>query len=53
VAKEAVPVERVRMGKEKVTDEVTVSEDVRKEQIDADGVYPEGQTSKTDERARK
>ncbi len=41
VAKEAVPVERVRMGKEAVTEEVTVSEEVRKEQIDADGVYPD------------
>ena len=41
VAKEAVPVERVRMGKEAVTEDVTVSEEVRKEQIDADGVYPD------------
>jgi hypothetical protein len=24
-----------------VTDEVTVSEEVRKEQVDADGVYPQ------------
>jgi uncharacterized protein (TIGR02271 family) len=44
VAKEAVPVERVRLGKEQVTDEVTVSEDVRKEQIDADGVDTDGRT---------
>jgi uncharacterized protein (TIGR02271 family) len=36
VAKEAVPVERVRLGKETVTDQETVSEDVRKEQIDTD-----------------
>ncbi len=36
VDKEAVPVERVRMGKETVRDDETVSEDVRKEQIDAD-----------------
>jgi uncharacterized protein (TIGR02271 family) len=48
VAKEAVPVERVRMGKEAVTDEVTVSEEVRKEQIEADGVYPEGAPGTTD-----
>ncbi len=41
VAKEAVPVERVRLGTETVTDEVTVSEEVRKEQIDEDGVYPQ------------
>ncbi len=38
VAKEAVPVERVKLGKEQVTEDVTVSEEVRKEQIDADGV---------------
>ena len=36
VEKEAVPVERVRLGKETVTDQETVSEDVRKEQIDTD-----------------
>lgn len=37
VEKEAVPVERVRLDKETVTDHATVSEDVRKEQIDMDG----------------
>src|SRR3954467_3753480 len=37
VAKEAVPVERVRMDTETVTDEAQVSEEVRKEQIDVDG----------------
>ena len=45
VQKEAVPVERVRLDKETVTDQVQVSEDVRKEQIDVDGaddVYPAG-----------
>jgi uncharacterized protein (TIGR02271 family) len=36
VEKEAVPVERVRLGTETVTDQATVSEDVRKEQIDTD-----------------
>jgi len=36
VAKETVPVERVRLDKETVTDQATVSEDVRKEQIDTD-----------------
>jgi len=36
VEKEAVPVERVRLGAETVTDQETVSEDVRKEQIDTD-----------------
>jgi len=45
VAKEAVPVERVRLDKETVTDQVQVTEDVRKEQIEVDGaddVYPAG-----------
>ena len=52
VAKEAVPVERVRLGKEAVTEEVTVSEEVRKEQIEADGVYPQdgATTSQTADR---
>ena len=36
VEKKAVPVERVRLGSETVTDHETVSEDVRKEQIDTD-----------------
>jgi uncharacterized protein (TIGR02271 family) len=36
VEKEAVPVERVRLDKETVTEERQVSEDVRKEQIDVD-----------------
>jgi len=36
VNKETVPVERVRLGTETVTDEQTVTEEVRKEQIDAD-----------------
>ena len=38
VEKETVPVERVRLDKDVVTDEVTVDEDVRREQIDADGI---------------
>jgi uncharacterized protein (TIGR02271 family) len=37
VQKEAVPVERVRLDKETVTDTETVSEEVRKEQIEVDG----------------
>lgn len=37
VEKEAVPVERVRLGKETVTDDATVNEEVRKENIDTDG----------------
>jgi uncharacterized protein (TIGR02271 family) len=36
VEKEAVPVERVRLDTETVTDEVTVSDEVRKERIDTD-----------------
>jgi uncharacterized protein (TIGR02271 family) len=38
VAKEAVPVERVRLDTETVTEQETVTESVRKEQIDTDGV---------------
>jgi uncharacterized protein (TIGR02271 family) len=38
VEKEAVPVERVRLDKQTVTDHETVTEGVRKEQIDLDGV---------------
>jgi len=38
--KRAVPKERVRMDKQTVTDEQTVSEEVRKEQIEADGDSP-------------
>jgi uncharacterized protein (TIGR02271 family) len=37
VEKEAVPVERVRLDTETVTDEVTVDEEVRKEHIETDG----------------
>lgn len=37
IEKEAVPVERVRLDKETVTDEHTVTEEVRKEEIDLDG----------------
>jgi uncharacterized protein (TIGR02271 family) len=36
VQKDAVPVERVRLDTETVADEVTVNEEVRKEQIDTD-----------------
>jgi len=42
VQKETVPVERVRLDTETVTEQAQVTEDVRKEQIDVDGVYPEG-----------
>jgi len=37
VAKQAVPVERVRLGKEQVTEQETVTEQVRQEHIEADG----------------
>ncbi len=43
VQKEAVPVERVRLDTQTVTEQVQVTEDVRKEQIElegADAVYP-------------
>ncbi|MGY1594694.1 DUF2382 domain-containing protein [Geodermatophilus sp. SYSU D00708] len=42
VEKEAVPVERVRLDKETVTDTETVSADVRKEQIDFDDAQGTG-----------
>ncbi|MGZ4567373.1 MAG: DUF2382 domain-containing protein [Blastococcus sp.] len=38
VDKEAVPVERVRLGKHTVTEQAQVDETVRKEQVDVDGV---------------
>jgi uncharacterized protein (TIGR02271 family) len=38
VAKEAVPVERVRLDKETVTEQAQVSEELRKEEIEVDGV---------------
>jgi uncharacterized protein (TIGR02271 family) len=37
VEKEAVPVERVRLGTETVTEQHTVDEEVRKERVDVDG----------------
>ena len=38
VEKEAVPVERVRLNKENVTDQEQVSAELRKEQIETDGL---------------
>jgi uncharacterized protein (TIGR02271 family) len=38
VEKETVPVERVRLDKDTVTDDVTVDEEVRKERIETDGI---------------
>jgi uncharacterized protein (TIGR02271 family) len=46
VEKEAVPVERVRLDTETVTDEVTVSEEVRKEQIDTDADVDRNRTDR-------
>ena len=40
VAKETVPVERVRLAKEAVTEEKQVTADVRKEQIETEGDVP-------------
>jgi uncharacterized protein (TIGR02271 family) len=37
VGKETVPVERVRLGKEQITEEHQVTEQVRKEQVEAEG----------------
>ena len=37
VQKEAVPVERVKMGVDSVTEGKKITEDVRKEQIEAEG----------------
>jgi len=37
VEKEAVPVERVRLDKQTVTEQTEVSEGLRKEQIEVDG----------------
>ena len=50
VEKETVPVERVRLGTEKVTEEHEVSETVRKEQIEEPGP-PRTLTARHAERA--
>ncbi|WP_448616281.1 PRC and DUF2382 domain-containing protein [Modestobacter sp. URMC 112] len=47
VAKEAVPVERVRLDVDTVTDQETVTDTVRKEQIDTDGIDTTGTTGRT------
>ncbi len=46
VQKQAVPVERVKLGTETVTEEQQVTEQVRKEQIETDGL--EARTDRTD-----
>ena len=45
VSKTAEPVERVRLGTQEVTDQETVSEEVRKEQIEAEGDVSDGGTT--------
>ncbi|GAB3359062.1 DUF2382 domain-containing protein [Modestobacter lapidis] len=50
VAKEAVPVERVRLDVDTVTEQETVTDEVRKEQIDTDGVETTDRTAGTDRR---
>jgi len=52
VAAEAVPVERVRLGTETVTEEAEVTEQVRKERIETDGVDSDvrGERTSTDDR---
>ena len=42
VQKETVPVERVRLDSETVTDQQTVDEQVRKERVDVEGDAPGG-----------
>ena len=46
--KRAVPKERVRLDKETVTNEQTVSDQVRKEQIDTEGVDKKGRKKRRD-----
>jgi uncharacterized protein (TIGR02271 family) len=53
VAKEAVPVERVRLSKDEHVEEETVSGEVRKEQIDTDNVYPADETTREGTRQRR
>ena len=42
VDKEAVPVERVRLEKDTVTDDVAVNEEVRKERVETEGDVDRG-----------
>ncbi|HET7397877.1 MAG TPA: PRC and DUF2382 domain-containing protein [Intrasporangium sp.] len=44
VAKETVPVERVKLSKDTVTENVEVSEDVRKERVETDGIETDRNT---------
>jgi uncharacterized protein (TIGR02271 family) len=47
VEKEAVPVERVRLDTETVTEQQQVSESVRKERVDTDGIEGQGVAGRT------
>ncbi len=47
VSKTAEPVERVRLGTEQVTEQETVSEEVRKERVDTDGDVASGETTRS------
>jgi uncharacterized protein (TIGR02271 family) len=49
VEKRAVPKERVRMDRDTVTDEETVSEEVRKERIEAEGDVTRGERFRTED----
>jgi uncharacterized protein (TIGR02271 family) len=54
VTKETVPVERVRLGTEKVTEQETVVAEVRKEQIDVEtDVQPGRKSTGRDDRPRR
>jgi uncharacterized protein (TIGR02271 family) len=54
IDKETVPVERVRLTKDTVTEQAEVNETVAKEQIDTDGaVYPDGAAPADEEQARR
>ncbi len=50
VQKETVPVERVRLGTETVTEQQQVTEQVRKEQVETEGLDRPGNARTTDER---
>jgi len=52
-SKETVPVERVRMDTETVTGGEQVSEEVRKEQIETEGVDVRGEKSKNQGESRR
>lgn len=43
VTKETIPVERVKLTKDVETSQETMSEEVRKERFDTEGVQPESQ----------